>query len=652
MKKENKYFKYVVICAVLLIPFMYSFFYLKAYWNPYGKGNIDNLPVAIVNNDEGDKGESLIDSIKDSKKLKISVVSDEEATDGLNNGDYYALINIPSDFTSSMESAKTENKKHATITYSPNQKSNYLASQIINNVVNVVEKNLDNEINSTIVSNLESTVTSVPNELDKISSGFSELSTGTDKLKDGSSTLKSGTESLSNGTKEIKSNLESSVNNLNSELTSTEKKEILNTLSKSPELSKENIETEAMKGLESNQNYVTLKETYTNGLNNYNNGLNQYNLGLNNLITQLNSLGYSVDESIITTCINDSTSSPLCSNSNVLLLINTKKTLDTSKSSLDSLKSVIDSIELTAKTTAYETANKVSKSVAISTASSVKKNATETTKKSLNILLTYVNELDKGASLINSGANSLNNGLTVLNSSVKTSKKELDNKIDSTKNDIKKVEKISDYAKEPVKVNTEEVNEVASYGTAFAPLFISIALWVGCLMMFIVLYYDKNERFGILGINDNRRVKRTLCYHALTTVMAIILGILLQTLLDFEITNILLYYLSLILVSNAFLAIIEFLISNFNDIGKFIALIILVLQLAASGGTFPIETVTSGFRFLNPLLPMTYTIRLLKESLIIIENPLLTKNLIIVFSIFLVFFIINLCIDHYKTKKL
>lgn len=97
---EKNWFKYVVIAAVLLIPFMYSFFYLKAYWNPYGEGNIDNLPVAIVNSDKGDKGDSLISSIKKSKKLKLSVVSEDKANEGLNDGTYYAVINIPEDFTS------------------------------------------------------------------------------------------------------------------------------------------------------------------------------------------------------------------------------------------------------------------------------------------------------------------------------------------------------------------------------------------------------------------------------------------------------------------------------------------------------------------------------------------------------------------------
>lgn len=189
---KEKYFKYVVLVAVLLIPFTYSFFYLKAYWDPYGEGNIDNLPVAIVNSDKGDKGDVLVKNIKDSKKLKISVVSKEKAKDGLDNKDYYAVITIPDDFTSSMESASTNEKRHATITYSPNQKSNYLASQIIN-------------------------IESVPENLDIISEGFSKLKDGTSKLEDGSKELSSRTSTLKGGSDSLRSgvaNLESETSEL------------------------------------------------------------------------------------------------------------------------------------------------------------------------------------------------------------------------------------------------------------------------------------------------------------------------------------------------------------------------------------------------------------------------------------------------------
>lgn len=680
MKKENNnWFKYVVLVAVLLIPFMYSFFYLKAYWNPYGKGNIDNLPVAVVNNDKGDKGDELIDSIKDSKKLKLSVISSSKANEGLNNGKYYAIINIPESFTEDMESASSTNKHHATITYSPNQKSNYLSSQIINTVVLTVEKNLDNAVNSKIVENLSDTVESVPSQLDTISSGFGKLEEGTNKLADGSNTLNSGTKELANGTSQIKSTLSSSINSLSSELTDKEKQQILATIASSKDLSDENIANAALAGLQSNQQYMALKTKYDNGMSQYNFGVAKYQAGIEKYNANLTDYNagvekynatlalYNLTDETVTACINNS--SEQCTaikqivDSKVALntskaaldqakdtLDNLKTTLDQSKTNLDTLKTVIDSLEETAKQTAITTAKKVSQQVAISTASSVKENATLTTKQSLNTLLSYIDKIDSGATKLSDGSTTLNNGLTTLNNSVKSSKQELDSKISSTKKDVKKVETLADYSKEPIKAETKEVNKVASYGTAFAPLFISIALWVGSLMLFIVLFFDKEQRFGLLGIDSKKHVKRCLAYHGLATASGIVLGVLLQLLLDFDITNVFLYYISIILVSNCFLAIIEFLIENFGDIGKFVALIILVLQLGASGGTFPIETVTKGFRFLNPMLPMTYTIKLLKEPLISIESSLLTKNFIIVFTIFIVFFGINLGLNIYKEK--
>lgn len=677
--KNNNWFKYVVLVAVLLIPFMYSFFYLKAYWNPYGKGNIDNLPVAVVNNDKGDKGDELIDSIKDSKKLKLSVISSSKANEGLNNGKYYAIINIPESFTEDMESASSTNKHHATITYSPNQKSNYLSSQIINTVVLTVEKNLDNAVNSKIVENLSETVESVPSQLDTISSGFGKLEEGTNKLADGSNTLNSGTKELANGTSQIKSTLSSSINSLSSELTDKEKQQILATIASSKDLSDENIANAALAGLQSNQQYMALKTKYDNGMSQYNFGVAKYQAGIEKYNANLTDYNagvekynatlalYNLTDETVTACINNS--SEQCTaikqivDSKVALntskaaldqakdtLDNLKITLDQSKTNLDTLKTVIDSLEETAKQTAIATAKKVSQQVAISTASSVKENATLTTKQSLNTLLSYIDKIDSGATKLSDGSTTLNNGLTTLNNSVKSSKQELDSKISSTKKDVKKVETLADYSKEPIKAETKEVNKVASYGTAFAPLFISIALWVGSLMLFIVLFFDKEQRFGLLGIDSKKHVKRCLAYHGLATASGIVLGVLLQLLLDFDITNVFLYYISIILVSNCFLAIIEFLIENFGDIGKFIALIILVLQLGASGGTFPIETVTRGFRFLNPMLPMTYTIKLLKEPLISIESSLLTKNFIIVFTIFIVFFGINLGLNIYKEK--
>lgn len=650
-KKTNNWFKYVVIIAVLLVPFMYSFFYLKAYWNPYGKGNIDNLPVAVVNKDSGDKGKELIDNIKKSKKLKLSIVSNDEATDGLNDGKYYAIISIPKDFTSSMNSASSTNKRHATITYSPNQKSNYLSSQIINTVVLTVEKNLDNTVNSKIVENLSDKLKAVPTQLNTISTGFGKLSEGTSQIENGASELKSGSEQLKNGineayngSKTITDGVNASIENLKNDKSEAIDTQTLNNIKNQVTSSVNATFTDTYKNAIGVQAVETVKAQYENNINLLKQGIlaNISAFGITDVDAYCNSS--SVNPGLANYC------------SSYLGLVSLNNQLNDSSSVI--YQSIYNTAITSAQKSAVQTASNVSETVAKQVATSAKETATNKSIASLTPLQEGLNNLTSGLAKLNTGSNDLyngtvklNEGTTTLNNSVKASKVELDNKISSTKSEMKKVDGLSKYSKMPIKAETKEVNKVSSYGTAFSPLFISIALWVGSLMLFMVLYFDKEKRFGLLGIDSKKRVKRTLAYHGLASVSGLILGILLQLLLDFSITNVLLYYVSIILIANCFLAIVEFLIETFGDIGKFIALIILVLQLAAAGGTFPIETVTKGFRWLHPLLPMTYTINLLKESLVSVENNLLTQNMLYVFIIFIVFFGLNIILNFMKQKK-
>lgn len=650
-KKTNSWFKYVVIIAVLLVPFMYSFFYLKAYWNPYGKGNIDNLPVAVVNKDSGDKGKELIDNIKESKKLKLSIVSNDEATDGLNDGKYYAIISIPKDFTSSMNSASSTNKRHATITYSPNQKSNYLSSQIINTVVLTVEKNLDNTVNSKIVEDLSDKLKAVPTQLNTISTGFGKLSEGTSQIENGASELKSGSEQLKNGineayngSKTITDGVNASIENLKNDKSEAIDTQTLNNIKNQVTSSVNATFTDTYKNAIGVQAVETVKAQYENNINLLKQGIlaNISAFGITDVDAYCNSS--SVNPGLANYC------------SSYLGLVSLNNQLNDSSSVI--YQSIYNTAITSAQKSAVQTASNVSETVAKQVATSAKETATNKSIASLTPLQEGLNNLTSGLAKLNTGSNDLyngtvklNEGTTTLNNSVKASKVELDNKISSTKSEMKKVDGLSKYSKMPIKAETKEVNKVSSYGTAFSPLFISIALWVGSLMLFMVLYFDKEKRFGLLGIDSKKRVKRTLAYHGLASASGLILGILLQLLLDFSITNVLLYYVSIILIANCFLAIVEFLIETFGDIGKFIALIILVLQLAAAGGTFPIETVTKGFRWLHPLLPMTYTINLLKESLVSVENNLLTQNMLYVFIIFIIFFGLNIILNFMKQKK-
>lgn len=690
---KNK-FKYIVISVVLLIPFIYSFFYLKAYWNPYGEGNIDNLPVAIVNEDQGDKGDKLVTSIKNSKKLKLDIIDKEEAEDGLYEGKYYALINIPKDFTENMESASKTEKKHATITYSPNQKSNFLASQIINSVVNAVEKKLDNEVNSSITKELSGKIKEVPEKLDKISTGFQNLKEGTDKLNEGSKTLKEGTNTLNtkynefnqgiytlnngvlklqdgsdkltsgisaaaSGSNQIKTALDSKITELqndNSEALSNQELEGIGQLAEATTTSNEAIiKGAAMQEIEANSTYQAIVAGINAIQTNY----------INNGITTKEACSALPDSTSAATCEEYLTRYPyLIEEKTIMEEVAKNAAFSAAKviskqTAKEVARNVAREAKEKAKTTSIESLSELSQNIGnlnngLNTLYSGAKELSSgihTLYNGSNTLYNGSLQIHTGINTLNTGAQTLSTGISTLNTSVKQAKDELDTNISKTKDSIKPVEGLSEYSKEPIKIDTKVVNEVKSYGTSFSPLFMSIGLWVGSLMMFVVLYYDKEERFGVLGINSKNYLKQILAYHGLITISSLVLGMLLHMFLDLDITNVPLYYLILVLTGNTFMGIIEFLIICFKDVGKFIALILLVLQLAASGGTFPIETVTKGFRWMNPLLPMTYTVNLLRESLIKIDSSLLSKNLIVVIIICTLFFTVNILLAKLKEQK-
>lgn len=197
-KSKNKIMKTVIFIVILLIPIIYSFFYLKSYWDPYG--NLQDLRVCIVNLDEGENGENqgdeLVKSLTDSGTIKVCDVDSEEAQDGLVNGKYYAKIVIPKDFTKSLNNAENADREKTVITFSPNKKSNYLAYQIINNVVTKTELSLQAKVSEKVVASLKEKLEEVPTKMEEINDGVGEIEKGTNTLNDGLKTLNEGTNTL------------------------------------------------------------------------------------------------------------------------------------------------------------------------------------------------------------------------------------------------------------------------------------------------------------------------------------------------------------------------------------------------------------------------------------------------------------------------
>ena len=733
--QNNKTFKIIIFAVVLLIPLIYSFFYLKSYWNPYG--NLSDMREAVVNSDKGkddkNQGNEFVQSLKDSDTFKIEEVSQEDAEEGMKKGNYYATIKIPENFTECLESASTTDKQIAEVTYNPNQATNYLGTQIINSAVKTIQLSLQSKVDKEIIANLSDKLNEVPDSLQKISDGAEEVLNGSESLNDGIKQLNDGTEKLGSSYSEFNDGVESAYNGSKSlEGGISQVSGGIDTLKnggKSLDSAISQINNGADQLLEQGTSGIASLASGANDLNNgakdLNDGINQYVPGVNGLAqgakdyvagsnnllknidgyyekvngigTQAGSLAKSLQE-IAKKYPDDASLQALAQNTTNLAagftgLKQYQAQLDAGKQKLQGNDTTINTgadkllasgagvkagaNELYAGT--QKLVNGSSDLGKITQGMQSLKIALSQVKQGTNSLNQGIDTLSKGTNTLSTGSNSLTTGLAKLDSSsntidsalntlnegtktaydgsnqlvsgVQTFKVSIDEGLQTTKEQLRSLDGIADFGAEPVKFNTEAYGEVDSYGIAFTPLFLCIGLWVGALMAYVVLYYDHDERFGILGMSNKHKIAQNLIYLGIGAIEGIVTSILLQLGLGFEVQNIALYYGTAILLGITFMSIIQFLIRNFGDIGKFLALIILVLQLAASGGTFPVETIDKGFQAISPFLPMTYAIKLLREILVPTASNFKGTYIGILIGIIVITGAITFGVDIIREKK-
>lgn len=179
------------ICAMMIIPFLYSVFFLKSVWDPYG--NTGHLPVAVVNEDQSVRfqgktfavGDELVDQLKDNKDLGWHFVSARKAQYGLSHKKYYMVITIPEDFSKNATTVLDRSPKKMELTYNTNDSLNYIGE--------VISKQGATQVNASVKEKVsEAYADTMFKVIKKVGGGFKTAANGAKKLSDGSKTLSDG----------------------------------------------------------------------------------------------------------------------------------------------------------------------------------------------------------------------------------------------------------------------------------------------------------------------------------------------------------------------------------------------------------------------------------------------------------------------------
>lgn len=304
----------IVMIGISLIPALYNIIFLSSMWDPYGQ--LSDLPVAVVNNDKEASyngntmaiGKDMVSNLKENKTLDFHFVDEEEGKKGLEDGDYYMVVTLPSDLSEKAASILTDHPEQMQIDYQTLSGHSFIASKMSDSAMTQLKQNVSTNVTKTYTKALFNKMVDLKDGMSQAASGSEKLTDGANQLVTGSHTLTTNLHSLadssltfSNGTEQFTRGLSSYISgveqlhlglgNFNSGLVTytgavSQLDSGLGQLSsKSPEL---------VRGI--NQLYTGV-ESYTGGVYQLNAGLNQfssgvstYTNGVGNLATGANQL--------------------------------------------------------------------------------------------------------------------------------------------------------------------------------------------------------------------------------------------------------------------------------------------------------------------------------------------------------------------------
>lgn len=148
----------IVAVGLVIVPTLYAWFNIAGSWDPYG--NTGNLKVAVANSDKGylsdlipvrvNIGDTVVSALRENESIDWEFVKEDAAVEGVRSGEYYAAVVIPGDFSSRMMTVFSDEVEHADIVYYENQKANAIAPRVTDKAASTVRKQIDETFAETI----------------------------------------------------------------------------------------------------------------------------------------------------------------------------------------------------------------------------------------------------------------------------------------------------------------------------------------------------------------------------------------------------------------------------------------------------------------------------------------------------------------------
>ena len=641
----------IIIIGLCIIPSLYAWVNIKACWDPYA--GTSNVPVAIVNKDEGatlnDKvinvGNDIVESLKDNDSIGWVFIDEWQGNFGLNEGKYYALIEIPSNFSKGLMTLATPTPQKPSIIYKANEKANAIATKITNaakgKVTDEIRKNFVSTVNEKAFETLNKMGVKVDNNKPKIL----ELKDVMTSTSNNIAAIKNHVQNASENNKSLESYLNTVKNDLplmtnqinNLQQVTQSSKELISSTQKSLTNLSNNLSNDIIE-------MQNINNSIQSSLNDLRSSVNDMSLdnarkALDNMWDLVDSLQDIVDRKIDDIeALNDIIGSPVLDEIGDLFR-NIQSMLKDQKTRIEKIREALD------KNETKENINTLI-SMLSETNSNISNKIGNLSNKffasGLNVLNSLGDQVSGGMDVANSmldGVRGIVPGLSaVTNFGISSSKlattqtEKLSNKLTDFQT---KVDELSDKTKDlndenideivdimskdsgvmasfissPIEVERTEIYETSTFGVGLTPFYTTLAIWVGVLLLSSMLTTECEPIEGLSNLSlMKQHFGKMLTYLAISLVQTIIVVLGDKYILGVKPDNFLLMIAFAILASITFVIIMFTLVSIIGNIGKAIAVVIMVMQIAGSGGLYPIQTNPRIFGILQPLWPFTYVI--------------------------------------------
>lgn len=653
----------VVIVGISVVPCLYAWFNIAASWDPYS--NTGNLKVAVASVDDGYEGslipleinigDQVLSALRENTQMEWVFTTKDKATAGVKSGKYYAAIVIPEDFSDKMMSVFSENVEKPEITYYSNAKENAIAPKVTDKGASAVQRQV-NQVFIETISNTTLTVLQAVSNMTEASGAetiVSNLNTNLNRIAGDLSASAGLLQSFSDMTVSAQNLLDSTTEFMQSAQTQSQEskqtfqksKDSFSDIDSALDAATDNVET-ALNATQSvydemNQTITKAFETQSQDTETVASTLDTLTAKVQKIIDSYQSVrdavasisdSHSELASAVDAVVSRMDTSIKAQQELHDKLQNTAKSLRDTTTDIATAKKELQDFFATNGTQIADATNEYHSSM--ETSLSKLTDALDSSKTKISGLLS---QLEKSTDGIYSLTDAADSDLTQIQGVLADSGKLLNDAADKISETTAKLDEmeqsgdfselesiisgdrssISSFLAAPVSLKTHKVYEIANYGSSMAPFYSVLSIWIGGIVLVAMLKVNVSEKCT----EGMENVKLYQVYFG-RFITFLIVGLFQSTLialgdllyLGIQCEHPFLFLLACWFSSIVFVNIIYTLTVSLGDIGKAVSVILLVVQVAGTGGTFPIEVAPKFFQAVYPLLPFTHSMAALRET--------------------------------------